>query len=276
MGHLWAILLAGGEGVRVRELTRSPAGAAVPKQFCCFRDRATLLGRTLERARAVSGRRRVVPVVMEHHRCWWSTELDRLPSENVVVQSGNHGTAGAVFLALARILPRDPGATVVIFPSDHDIEDEAALRRVVDEAVRTARRWAGQVVLVGVEPEEADPEYGWIIPSAGSREPSRAVLGFIEKPDAAQAARLCGRGALVSTLIAAAEGAGLMDLLRSRLPELLGPSDAMPARDFSRDVLMPSAANLRVLRAPRCGWTDLGTPHRVRRWRESHGAALVS
>lgn len=276
MSHLWAILLAGGEGVRVRELTRSPAGVAVPKQFCCFRDRTTLLGRTLERARAVSGSRRVVPVVMEHHRCWWSTELDRLPGENLVVLSRDHGTAGAVFLALARILPRDPGATVVIFPSDHDIEDEAVLRRVVEDAVRTARRWTGHVVLVGVEPEEADPEYGWIIPSVGSREPSRAVLSFVEKPDAAQAARLFGRGALVSTLIAAAEGEGLKDLIRSRLPELRGPSDAMPARDFSRDVLMLSVDKLRVLRAPRCGWTDLGTPHRVRRWRESHRAALVS
>jgi len=275
MGHLWAILLAGGEGTRVRELMRSPGGLAIPKQFCSFRDGATLLGRTLERARAVSGHQRIVPVVMEHHRRWWSTELRSLPAENLLVQSRNRGTAVAVFLALARILSRDPDATVVIFPSDHDVEDETALRTVVVGAVRTARRWAGHIVLIGVEAEAADAEYGWIIPAVGSRELSRAVLGFVEKPDAAEAARLRRRGALVSSMIAAAEGGGLMDLLRRRLPELLCPGDALPTRDFSRDLLQPSVEKLRVLRALRCGWTDLGTPHRVQRWRESHRATFA-
>src|SRR5579863_6939952 len=32
--HLWAVLLAGGDGVRLQELTRRIAGDSRPKQFC--------------------------------------------------------------------------------------------------------------------------------------------------------------------------------------------------------------------------------------------------
>ena len=42
----WAIILAGGEGMRLRSLTRRIAGDERPKQFCPFVDGQTLLGRT--------------------------------------------------------------------------------------------------------------------------------------------------------------------------------------------------------------------------------------
>jgi hypothetical protein len=32
--HLWAVLLAGGDGIRLRDLTRRIAGDSRPKQFC--------------------------------------------------------------------------------------------------------------------------------------------------------------------------------------------------------------------------------------------------
>jgi mannose-1-phosphate guanylyltransferase len=35
------------------------------------------------------------------------------------------------------------------------------------------------------------------------------------------------------------------------------------ALDFSRQILERHAERLRVIRVPPCGWTDLGTPHRV-------------
>ena len=38
---------------------------------------------------------------------------------------------------------------------------------------------------------------------------------------------------------------------------------SLPSIDFSRTVLGGSAADLRLLLVPECGWTDLGTPRRV-------------
>jgi hypothetical protein len=37
----------------------------------------------------------------------------------------------------------------------------------------------------------------------------------------------------------------------------------LPTIDFSRDLLEAHVNKLRVLRVPRCGWTDLGTPRRI-------------
>ncbi|HEY6866234.1 MAG TPA: hypothetical protein VI792_03190, partial [Candidatus Eisenbacteria bacterium] len=53
-----------------------------------------------------------------------------------------------------------------------------------------------------------------------------------------------------------------------------GPIDleGLPALDFSRDVLEALTPELRVLVPPDCGWTDLGTPERVRAWRERRAA----
>jgi hypothetical protein len=37
----------------------------------------------------------------------------------------------------------------------------------------------------------------------------------------------------------------------------------LPTLDFSRDVLQGAERRLTLLPVPACGWTDLGTPHRV-------------
>ena len=46
----WAVILAGGDGTRLKSLTRHIAGDERPKQFCSVLGRATLLEETQDRA----------------------------------------------------------------------------------------------------------------------------------------------------------------------------------------------------------------------------------
>jgi len=53
-GGTWAVVLAAGEGSRLRALTTTSSGIAVPKQFCSLRGGASLLEEALQRAAAVA------------------------------------------------------------------------------------------------------------------------------------------------------------------------------------------------------------------------------
>jgi mannose-1-phosphate guanylyltransferase len=49
----------------------------------------------------------------------------------------------------------------------------------------------------------------------------------------------------------------------SREQRLFELYEALPTRDFSRQILSGHEPHLRVLPVPECGWSDLGTPRRV-------------
>jgi mannose-1-phosphate guanylyltransferase len=85
-GDTWAIVLAGGDGSRLRALTTTVSGVAVPKQYCSMWGGASLLEDALIRAAAVAPLRRICTVVAAPHRRWWSISLEHQPSENVIVQ----------------------------------------------------------------------------------------------------------------------------------------------------------------------------------------------
>ena len=63
---MWALVLAAGEGTRLRRLTTASCGTAIPKQFWSFRDGPSLLRDALYRARAVASARHISVVVAKH------------------------------------------------------------------------------------------------------------------------------------------------------------------------------------------------------------------
>src|SRR5260221_7273806 len=127
--NVWALILAAGEGSRLRGLTTIPGGLSVPKQFCSLQGGPSLLEETLWRAESVTQRRRMVTVVAAQHRRWWEAPLWSAEPENVIVQPENKGTAPGLLLPLLHIVRRDPNATVVVLPSDHFVRQEDVLAR---------------------------------------------------------------------------------------------------------------------------------------------------
>lgn len=280
----WALVLAAGEGSRLRSLTTTASGTAVPKQFCSLRGDSSLLRDALRRARGVADPSRICSVVASQHRRWWRSDLRALPAGNVIVQPENRGTANGILLPLLHIVARDPQATVLLLPADHYVRDEDVLENSLRKSMRLAAASTDTVFLLGIEPDCADSELGYIVPQ-GRMHASAPVREFVEKPALPLARELLMRGALWNSFIIAASAQALLALYRLRCADVLdsmraalqidmaaagGVDGAVAAMyeelrtlDFSRDVLQGRTDSLRVVRVPDCGWTDLGTPQRV-------------
>lgn len=280
--NIWAIVLAAGDGTRLASLATDDRGNVVPKQFCSLNGGPSLLRKTLQRALRIVPRSQVCAVVTRKHEPYWRPMLRSLPPANVIVEPRNCGTANGVLHGVLRIIERDPHARIVFLPADHHVRNE----RPLAESVRTAAASSAHegLVLIGIEPDEVDPELGYIVPGASLRDGTRRVEEFIEKPPHTIAHDLIARGALWNSFIFAAHAASLIGLMRARLPAIVdgmamareadvrrGQGTAaleefyhsLPTLDFSRSVVQDAAPELRVVTARACGWTDLGTPRRV-------------
>jgi mannose-1-phosphate guanylyltransferase len=282
-GHDWALVLAGGEGSRLQSLTKAAFGVAVPKQFCSFGGDASLLHDALRRAEAVTTRGRTCVVVSAQHRRWWQSMDLRIPAANVIQQPLNRGTATGILLPLLSVLRRDPEAALLVLPSDHFVRNEGILASCLRAAMLSVRQQPDQIVMLGIAPEEADPELGYIVAEDDVATTLRSVSAFVEKPNLAAARTLIARGGVWNSFIFAAQGKTLLRAFEQRAPELVAEmreivfgSDSSvqqdelaelykraPDLDFSRDILQRSPTLLRVLTVPACGWSDLGTPRRV-------------
>ena len=281
--HSWALVLAAGEGSRLQALTTNASGIPVPKQFCSLGGGSSLLQDALQRVACIAPRQRTCVVVAAQHRRWWEELSATLPTQNIIVQPRNRGTANGILLPLLRILQRDPDASLLVLPSDHYVRDEAVLATGLQQALQVSWR-SNRIVLAGFAPEAPDPELGYIVPSGEGTAGAVDVREFVEKPCESAARQLTSRGGLWNSFIFAARGRTLLRLFEQRCPEivmemrgLVATADAgmrpdpnliemyerLPVLDFSRDILERCASQLQVLRVPPCGWSDLGTPVRV-------------
>ena len=184
-GELWGLILAGGEGVRLRPLTRIICGDERPKQYVALTGSRSLLQQTLDRAgRAIPAERTVV-IGAETHVGYLTAAMTG-HGATVLLQSVDRGTAAGVLLPVHWIRQRELDAVVAVFPSDHLVLEEAAFMDHVTEAADFVNAHPERIVLLAVPATAPETEYGWIEPGpmlghAGAA-PVHAVRRFIEKP----------------------------------------------------------------------------------------------
>jgi mannose-1-phosphate guanylyltransferase len=162
--RLWAIVLAGGEGVRLRPLVRFVHGCERPKQHAALLGSRSLLGQSLDRVALAIARPRTVVVTLGSHAEYLAKEDLGSPGPRVLVQPEDRGTAAAVLLAARWIAWQDFDATVAVFPSDHLVVGEVVFMTQVVELARAVARHPQMIILLGAAPTGPDPEYGWIEP----------------------------------------------------------------------------------------------------------------
>ena len=303
-GELWAIVLAGGKGTRLRALTRHLYGEERPKQYAALVGSRSLLRQTLDRVSLRIPPERTLLVSLRDQVKYLEVEFAGSPTPRVLMQPQDRGTAPAILLAAHRIHWWDPDATIAVFPSDHFILDETAFMDDVLSVASAARRPPQRIVLLGAQPTGAETEYGWIEPGKPlvktESAPLLGVRRFWEKPSAETARDCLARGCLWNTFVFVAKASALIDAGRNFLPELHDLFTAVaPFADteseeraiekayaktldanFSNLILARCPSSLAVWKLPELAWCDWGTPERVVRslrqagisspWMEKH------
>jgi mannose-1-phosphate guanylyltransferase len=151
-------------------------------------------------------------------------------------------------------------------------------------ALDTAHVRRDLVILLGVEPETPEIEYGWIEPTALIKAHGKifGVRRFWEKPNQVLAQVLQLRGCLWNSFGMVASVQALLGIIESALPDLyrmfacLHPlSDRAELKaistlynrlgeiNFSHRVLALRPEQLAVLKVTGVRWSDLGEPKRV-------------
>lgn len=280
--NLWTIVLAAGEGTRLRALTRALHGEELPKQFATILGGESLLQATLRRTSCWSRPDKTVIVVAEEREQLARDQVGPLGSFDVVAQPKNVGTGPGILLPLSHIMAKDPDAIVAIVPSDHYVRDQVSFMDSVSRAEEIARV-EGTIVLVAAVPDGPETQYGWIVTEEVEGRADR-VSAFREKPPQDLANELFCGGALWNTFIMVGRAKHFWALARRHLASqtalfdtyvrAVGTAHArstisdiyenIAPADYSRDVLQESASLSVVPLAP-CGWSDWGTPERVLR-----------
>lgn len=285
---LWGIVLAGGEGARLKKFVRECLGSEAPKQFCAFVGQRTMLEHTVHRATMLIPRSRVVVVATAHHRRYMEEYLGPASPELVLLQPIQRDTAPGILLPLAHVLHQNPHAIVVVLPSDHFVQPGRRFMEAVAEAMQYLTLSSSQrVILLAVDPADPEPEYGWLNPGASLRgagaEALREVSQFMEKPTCDHAGRLMHEGWLWNTMVVVARAQSLYDLIVEATPHLAGSFSmirlaigthweqqvvedvyrTMPPANFSTAVLARYPERLAVLPVQDVLWSDWGREVRI-------------
>lgn len=283
----WAVILAGGDGTRLKSLTRILSGDERPKQFCSLCGDETLLTQTRARVSRAVVEERTLFALAQAHEPFYRKELADVRPSHMIVQPANKGTTAAIIYSLLRINCLDGDALVAFFPTDHYYSDEGRFAAAVHSAFEVSRRRPELLVILGAEAQSPEVEYGWIEPGRSLQRGAESSLfrvnHFWEKPSLPQAQLLFAQGCLWNTFVMIGRSKNFLDMLRLTVPSQLAAFEPIAQRngddiaavtaegiyatlsagDFSRQVLSVCKERLAVLRLGDIGWSDLGTPARV-------------
>src|SRR5437762_68466 len=178
------VLMCGGAGTRLWPVSRE----SMPKQFVPLVGDRSTFQQTLERVANPMFARPIV-ITNADFRFIVAEQLRELGLEaDIVLEPARRESGPAVAVAAALAARRDPAAITLVLAADHVIRKPDAFLAACRDAAAAAA--AGRIVTFGVRPSAPATNYGYIRPGAKlNGAAALAVEAFVEKPDAATAAR---------------------------------------------------------------------------------------
>ncbi|MDN3920842.1 mannose-1-phosphate guanylyltransferase/mannose-6-phosphate isomerase [Roseateles violae] len=186
------VIMAGGSGTRLWPLSR----AGYPKQFLILSGNTSLFQQAASRLAALASESLELagPSIVgnEEHRFMVLDQLREIGLEPsaVLLEPVGRNTAPALTLAALQALDGGDDPVLVVTPADQTVVDDAAFSSALQQAVTAAA--GGAIAILGIRPDRPETGYGYI--RAASASDGLAVAQFVEKPDAATAARYLAEG----------------------------------------------------------------------------------
>jgi len=276
-----ALLLAGGDGMRLRELTRAITGKPIPKQYCRLFRNSSLLEVALERAFLFAPRENVNVIVNRDHLQFARDQLLSIPESNQFVQPMNRDTGPGMIFALMNLDRMYGNPIVAVFPTDHYVDDARAFNRQILHAVEAVTAMPDKIAMLGVIPDRLETSYGYILPAEplDRFENVYDVHAFMEKPDLSSAHKIIARGGVWNTFVMVFRLSRMMELLRIQAPEEYEKLSALqnaPEKsealyreidswNLSTKVLTRIPQHLILIKVGDVCWSDWGTRESIER-----------
>jgi mannose-1-phosphate guanylyltransferase/mannose-6-phosphate isomerase len=265
--HLYALLLAGGQGSRFWPQSRT----LEPKQFLKLHKEKSLFEQTVLRVL------KLVPaknIFIATSRLYFNQICEyivpyRIPPGNLILEPDSRNTAPSIAVSVKLIHNKDNLARVAVLPCDHLIEDNGLFCRLLRTAFGVC---SDNLVIFGVSATRPATGYGYIQAKKVS-DGCYKVLRFHEKPNLKKARFFVRSGNFFwNSGILVGSCPAFFCQIRKHLPGLMSIVERIgTSRDIDRywkkiepvsfDYgVLEKSNSLIMLKAPEgMGWSDLGS-----------------
>lgn len=276
MQQIVPVILSGGSGTRLWPVSRE----SFPKQLWPLVSDRSMIQETALRA-AGAGFAAPIVVCNQEHRFLIAEQLRAagIAGARIVLEPVGRNSAPAILAAALLQAETDADAVLWMMAADAAIADVPALHAALDRAAQAAR--TGRIVTFGMRPTAPETGYGYI--EVGAPLPDipgvHTLTRFVEKPDAATAARLVASGShlwnsgmfvfTARTLIAEMEAhapdvlAAVRQAVDKRVQDLdflrLDPASFAAGPNISLDYAVAERTSHAAVVPADIGWSDVGS-----------------